>query len=203
MSFRKGDVLMVIEKPDPNWWMGMTDSQSSRGLFPSTYVRAIWHRPHCLHSVGGLISDNEVSPPPKSSSMDCVASYWKSRHTRTGLKRQITRPMLQNSPSLNSTAVPNRAFKLKPSSLMFSFLYYKKLHILCALIARLEHIYISESIVLHINAFISGLDTGHLQIILLVPSSIICLSTVRVKHTYIYRVELQAFPDRDLLMPRG
>jgi len=41
ISFKKGDILMVLEKPDPNWWMGMIDSERSKGLFPSTYVRAI------------------------------------------------------------------------------------------------------------------------------------------------------------------
>ena len=41
ISFKKGDILMVLEKPDPNWWMGMLDSERTKGLFPSTYVRAI------------------------------------------------------------------------------------------------------------------------------------------------------------------
>lgn len=40
LSFSKGTILTVLEKPDPNWWMGVNDS-GSRGLIPSTYVRAI------------------------------------------------------------------------------------------------------------------------------------------------------------------
>jgi len=40
LSFTKGTVLTVLDKPDPNWWMGM-DTNGSRGLIPSTYVKAI------------------------------------------------------------------------------------------------------------------------------------------------------------------
>ncbi|XP_067937973.1 growth factor receptor-bound protein 2-like [Watersipora subatra] len=41
ISFKKGDILMVLKKMDPNWWLGSLDSQSTQGLFPSTYVRIL------------------------------------------------------------------------------------------------------------------------------------------------------------------
>ena len=41
ISFKKGDILFVVEKPDANWWVGMLGAQGSQGLFPSTYVKSL------------------------------------------------------------------------------------------------------------------------------------------------------------------
>jgi len=41
LQFRRGDIIHVLQKNDPNWWMGeikRDDAQVSRGLFPVTYV---------------------------------------------------------------------------------------------------------------------------------------------------------------------
>lgn len=40
LELKRGDIVVVIDKKDPNWWFGeiVRDSQVSRGLFPRTYV---------------------------------------------------------------------------------------------------------------------------------------------------------------------
>ena len=40
LALRKGDIITVLQKKDPNWWMGevIRDNKSFRGLFPKTYV---------------------------------------------------------------------------------------------------------------------------------------------------------------------
>jgi len=41
LQFRRGDIIQVLQKNDPNWWMGeitRDNTQVSRGLFPRTYV---------------------------------------------------------------------------------------------------------------------------------------------------------------------
>jgi len=41
LEFRRGEIIHVLNKNDPNWWMGeiVRDSRHvSRGLFPMTYV---------------------------------------------------------------------------------------------------------------------------------------------------------------------
>lgn len=43
ISFRKGDILIVTEKPDPNWWVGFIDGDTVQGHFPSTYVEVLRH----------------------------------------------------------------------------------------------------------------------------------------------------------------
>jgi growth factor receptor-binding protein 2 len=41
LELKRGEVITVLEKSDPNWWTGevMRDGQSVRGVFPSTYVQ--------------------------------------------------------------------------------------------------------------------------------------------------------------------
>ena len=43
ISFKKGDVLIVTDKPDPNWWVGYIEGKASQGHFPSTYVEMLRH----------------------------------------------------------------------------------------------------------------------------------------------------------------
>jgi len=41
LPFRRGEIIYVLNKNDPNWWMGeiiRDNTQVSRGLFPKTYV---------------------------------------------------------------------------------------------------------------------------------------------------------------------
>ena len=40
LELRKGDIIIVLQKKDPNWWMGEVIRQNKpcRGLFPKTYV---------------------------------------------------------------------------------------------------------------------------------------------------------------------
>jgi len=41
LPFRRGEIIHVLNKNDPNWWMGEVirdNTQVSRGLFPMTYV---------------------------------------------------------------------------------------------------------------------------------------------------------------------
>ena len=40
LAFRRGDIIYVLNKNDPNWWMGeiVRDNDVSRGLFPKNYV---------------------------------------------------------------------------------------------------------------------------------------------------------------------
>lgn len=42
VSFKKGNLIKVLEKTDPNWWKGQVVSGSlsgNVGLFPSNYVK--------------------------------------------------------------------------------------------------------------------------------------------------------------------
>lgn len=41
ISFRKNDILVVLDKPDQNWWVGKDEVKGTKGLFPSTYVRPL------------------------------------------------------------------------------------------------------------------------------------------------------------------
>lgn len=40
LELKKGDIITVLQKKDPNWWMGEVHrgNKSCRGLFPKTYV---------------------------------------------------------------------------------------------------------------------------------------------------------------------
>jgi len=41
LEVRRGDIIHVLNKNDPNWWMGEITRENthvSRGLFPKTYV---------------------------------------------------------------------------------------------------------------------------------------------------------------------
>ena len=40
LELRRGDIVVVLDKKDPNWWMGelVRGTQTCRGLFPKTYV---------------------------------------------------------------------------------------------------------------------------------------------------------------------
>jgi SH3 domain len=40
LEMKRGDIVAVLNKNDPNWWMGeiVRGSQVLRGLFPKTYV---------------------------------------------------------------------------------------------------------------------------------------------------------------------
>lgn len=42
LELKRGDIVSVLDKKDPNWWMGeiMRGNQVCRGLFPKTYVSA-------------------------------------------------------------------------------------------------------------------------------------------------------------------
>lgn len=42
VSFKKGNVIKVLEKTDPNWWKGQVVNGAlagNTGLFPSNYVQ--------------------------------------------------------------------------------------------------------------------------------------------------------------------
>ncbi|VDO29726.1 unnamed protein product [Heligmosomoides polygyrus] len=40
LSFRAGDVIVIVEKKDADWWAGhKVDSPNVRGLFPANYVQ--------------------------------------------------------------------------------------------------------------------------------------------------------------------
>lgn len=36
LEFKRGDIIEVVERDDPNWWRGKVGSRE--GLFPSNYV---------------------------------------------------------------------------------------------------------------------------------------------------------------------
>ena len=40
LELKRGDIITVLDKKDPNWWMGelMRGSRVCRGVFPKTYV---------------------------------------------------------------------------------------------------------------------------------------------------------------------
>jgi len=40
LELKRGDIISVLDKKDPNWWMGeiVRGTQTFRGLFPKTYV---------------------------------------------------------------------------------------------------------------------------------------------------------------------
>ena len=38
LAFKRGDIIEVVEKDDPNWWKGKLGG--NEGLFPSNYVEA-------------------------------------------------------------------------------------------------------------------------------------------------------------------
>jgi len=40
LELKRGDIVTVLDKKDPNWWMGelIRGTQTHRGLFPKTYV---------------------------------------------------------------------------------------------------------------------------------------------------------------------
>jgi growth factor receptor-binding protein 2 len=40
LELKRGDIISVLDKKDPNWWMGeiVRGNQAFRGLFPKTYV---------------------------------------------------------------------------------------------------------------------------------------------------------------------
>ena len=40
LEMKRGDIVAVLNKNDPNWWMGeiVRGNQVLRGLFPKTYV---------------------------------------------------------------------------------------------------------------------------------------------------------------------
>ena len=40
LELHRGDIITIIDKKDPNWWMGeiIREHRICRGLFPKTYV---------------------------------------------------------------------------------------------------------------------------------------------------------------------
>jgi len=40
LELKRGDIISVLDKKDPNWWMGeiVRGAHTYRGLFPKTYV---------------------------------------------------------------------------------------------------------------------------------------------------------------------
>ena len=38
LEFKRGDIIQVVEKDDPNWWRGKLANKE--GMFPSNYVAA-------------------------------------------------------------------------------------------------------------------------------------------------------------------
>ena len=73
LELKRGDIVTVLEKKDPNWWMGeiIRGNQICRGLFPKTYVSAYtdwprfsrtkWRRTkvQCLWRKGSSIENRE------------------------------------------------------------------------------------------------------------------------------------------------
>lgn len=43
MELNRGDIITVVDKKDPNWWLGeiVRDNRCCRGLFPRTYVSSL------------------------------------------------------------------------------------------------------------------------------------------------------------------
>ena len=43
LELKRGDVVEVVEKKDPNWWTGelQREGKTVRGLFPVTYVATL------------------------------------------------------------------------------------------------------------------------------------------------------------------
>ena len=41
MELKRGDVITVVNKKDPNWWKGevVRNNKTLQGLFPMTYVK--------------------------------------------------------------------------------------------------------------------------------------------------------------------
>jgi growth factor receptor-binding protein 2 len=39
LAFKKGDVIVVNDKSDANWWKGVNTRTKSEGLFPVPYVK--------------------------------------------------------------------------------------------------------------------------------------------------------------------
>jgi hypothetical protein len=39
LSFRKDDVIKLLDKPYPDWWLGEVDGR--RGLFPNNFVKPL------------------------------------------------------------------------------------------------------------------------------------------------------------------
>lgn len=39
LSFKRGEIIQVLDKTDANWWSGACNGHS--GIFPQTYVKAV------------------------------------------------------------------------------------------------------------------------------------------------------------------
>ena len=39
LSFKKDDMITIVERVDPDWWKGELDGRS--GLFPANYIRPL------------------------------------------------------------------------------------------------------------------------------------------------------------------
>ena len=40
LSFKKNDILVVVEQPEEHWWTAM-DEQGNKGLIPEPYVKKV------------------------------------------------------------------------------------------------------------------------------------------------------------------
>ena len=45
LSFKKNDILVVVEQPEEHWWTAM-DEQGNKGLIPEPYVKKV--RKYCF-----------------------------------------------------------------------------------------------------------------------------------------------------------
>ena len=46
LEFKRGDIIQVVERDDPNWWRGKLANKE--GMFPSNYVAAHEWEIHCF-----------------------------------------------------------------------------------------------------------------------------------------------------------
>jgi len=47
LSFKKGDILIVVEQNEEKWWTAM-DDQGNKGLIPEPYVKKVCTMYFCL-----------------------------------------------------------------------------------------------------------------------------------------------------------
>ena len=41
LSFKAGDIIMVVDSSDANWWTGAVDGTGPTGTFPANYVASV------------------------------------------------------------------------------------------------------------------------------------------------------------------